>query len=101
MKTIFRFTLLVLFAALFAFLGASYENHASLRRSNLHAGDTLAIIGIATCKNFIGVMVVTKDGTVATFPGVTQEQAITVAKTVPDASTGLITIPCGAGDLTT
>jgi len=101
MKTLFQIALFLIFAACFACGGAALENHRALKFAKAHAGDPLSIIGVGFCKTFLGVVVITKDGTVRGIPGVTPAAAQAAAKTLPDANNGLINIPCGTGDTTT
>lgn len=101
MKVIFKIIAGLVFAALFACGGAALENHRALQYAKAHADDMLSIIGVAACKNFLGVLVVSKDGTIFNVPGADPEAAHNAAVTLPENHSTLITLPCGAGDQTT
>ena len=78
MKTLFQIALFFIFAAAaaaFVFGGAALENRRALKFTEAHAGDPLSIIGVGFCKTFLGVVVITKDGTVRGVPGVTPAAA--------------------------
>jgi hypothetical protein len=101
MKILFQIALFLIFAAGFACAGAALENHRTLEHAKAQSGDPLSIIGVAYCKQWLGVIGISKDGVVHAFPGVSPDAAQAMSKTLPDANSGLIHVPCGAGDTAT
>ena len=101
MKTVFQIVLFLAFAGLFAGVGAGLENHRALKFAKVHASDPLSIIGIGVCKKFLGVIVISKDGSIHNARGVSPEAAQAAAQTLPEENSTLLNIPCGAVDTTT
>lgn len=101
MTTFFRLVLLLCFGAGAACIGAGIENHRASEYAKAHKNDPLAVIGVGSCQHWLGALGITKDGVVHAFPDVSPEVAQALSKTLPDANSGLINIPCGSGDTTT
>jgi hypothetical protein len=101
MKTVFQIVLFLAFAGLFAGVGAGLENHRALKFTKAHASEPLSIIGIGVCKKFLGVIVISKDGSIHNAQGVSPEEAQAAAQTLPEENSTLLNIPCGAVDTTT
>ena len=74
--------------------GALAQNHIEKLHQDAVANEPLAEIGVALCKNFLGVVVVSKDGKVHPKSGITPEQAIELAKGLPETSLMAVMIPC-------
>lgn len=101
MKTLFRAILLLCFGAGAACIGAGIENHRALQHAKAEAGDPLSIIGVASCRDWLGVVVITKNGVIKAIPGIDPAVAQEATKALPEANSAMIHTPCGAGDTTT
>jgi len=101
MKTIFQIVLFLIFAGLFAGVGAGLENHRALKFVKAHGGDPLSLIGVGVCKKFLGVIVISKDGSIHNAQGVSPQEARAAAEALPEDNSTLLNIPCGAVDTTT
>jgi hypothetical protein len=99
-RNIYIAMLVLLGLFLTASFGAAYENHRALKFAKAHADDPISIIGVGICKHFIGVIIVSRDGSVHDAPGVSLPAAQEAAATLPEANSTLVNIACGAGDRT-
>lgn len=99
MRIIVRWSLIAIFAGICAVSGAALENHRALKLAKAKDADPIAIIGFSQCHALLGIVVVTQDGAVHGFPGVSPEQAVAMANALPAANSTVANAPCA--DLST
>jgi len=74
--------------------GAAYQNHKDATTEAAYADSTVAIVGVVICGHMVAVLTVDGSGKVVPRPGMTAQDAVTLAKSLPTANGGLVTIPC-------
>ena len=79
------------------FGGAAYQNHKDAVSESAYAGQTVAILGVVACGRLMGAVTVEGSGKLVSHQNMTEEAALAVSKTLPEANAGIVTIPCPQG----
>jgi hypothetical protein len=66
-----------------------------------HLDDVVSVIGFASCRNYLGAAVITRDGVIHPMVGISLEDTHALSEKLADDHKGFLVVPCGAGDSTT